>query len=394
MKILLSHRYFWPDTAPYGLILQSIGSGLVASGHTVNVFSSLPSYSSLNRAETSLSEQVLGMKVHRCYALSNERSHFIKRLLNMVFYCFGLFFHVLRLRPDVVTAGTFPPVIAAWTASLAARLVGARFIYHMQDIHPEVSYYSGGRLGRGIPARILRGLDNQTLRRASTIVTLSPDMQETLKARSLGPLPIQIINNLSLDVLGEAEAPPADLIKKPGIRRVIFAGNLGRFQNLPLLAEGIATRFEANPDLELFFLGEGVALKELKARWGDHPQVRFGPFLPFTQARNLIADADVGLASLAPDIYRVAYPSKILTYQGLGLRILALVEPNSHMARDLENASQGAAPSSPTPEAIGEALERVLSMPLHRGDPAKELAIKHAAWAALMKLPDELVTAF
>lgn len=393
MKILLTHRYFWPDTAPYALMLRSIGDKLASEGHDVYVFATKPSY----RAGTAVAparEQLGALNVRRSWVFQENRNSPLLRVLNVVLYCVALFVQVLRLRPDVVTVSTFPPVVAAWTASLAASLVGARFIYHIQDIHPEVSYYSGGHLGRAIPARILRGLDNQTLRRASTIVTLSPDMQKTLKARNLGPLPIQIINNLSLDVLGEAEAPPADLIKKPGIRRVIFAGNLGRFQNLLLLAEGIATKFEANPDLELFFLGEGVALKELKTRWGDHPQVRFGPFLPFPQARNLIADADVGLASLAPDIYRVAYPSKILTYQGLGLRVLALVEPNSHMARDLENASQGAAPSSSTPEAIGEALERVLSMPLPRGDPAKELAIKHAAWAALMKLPDKLVTAF
>ena len=383
MKILLTHRYFWPDTAPYALMLRSIGDNLASEGHNIYVFATKPSYR-VGTAVAPAREHLGGLNVRRSWVFQENRKSPLLRILNVVLYCVALFVQVIRLRPDVVTASTFPPVIAAWTASLAARLVGAKFIYHVQDIHPEVSYYSGGRLGRGIPARILRGLDNQTLRRASTIVTLSPDMQETLKARNLGPLPIQIINNLSLDVLGEAEAPPADLIKKPGIRRVIFAGNLGRFQNLPLLAEGIATRFETNPDLELLFLGEGVALKELKARWGDHPQVRFGPFLPFTQARTLIADADVGLTSLAPDIYRVAYPSKVITYLGLGLRVLALVEPDSRIARDLETTGKGAAPTDASPEAVGQALERVLAMPAYQCDPIKELVVNQGAWAALI----------
>lgn len=265
------------------------------------------------------------------------------------------------MRADVVTAGTFPPVIAAWCASLAAGLTGARFIYHVQDIHPEVSVYSGGNLGRGLPMRLLRWLDNQSLRRAHAIVTLSPDMAETLRARNLGDLPIHVINNPPLDA-EETVAPPAELQKPVGTVRVIFAGNLGRFQNLPLMADGVALCFDDHPELELMFLGDGVALPELKARWGDHPQVRFAPFLPFAQARGIIAGSDIGLVSLSRNLYRVAYPSKIATYLDLGLRILALVEPESQMARELEAKGCGAVPSSPEPKAITEALEKVRGM--------------------------------
>lgn len=362
MKILLTHKYFWPDSAPYGLILKRVGQELAAAGHDVSVFTSAPSYGRHDGSRSARRETVDGIAVVRCFAMSNERSHLIKRLANILIYCTAVFAHVVRMRPDVVTAGTFPPVIAAWSASLAARLVGARFIYHMQDIHPEVSYYSGGRLGRGAARWLLRWLDNHTLRRSHAIVTLSADMRDTLLNRGLGPLPIHVINNPSLDAGGAAEMPPPELRKPAGVRRVIFAGNLGRFQNLPKLAEGIATRFEAHPDLELMFLGEGVMLGPLKARWGEHPQVRFGPFLPFAQARVLMQEADIGIASLAPDIYRVAYPSKIATYLDLGLRVLALVEPESNMARELEASGQGGAPLSDDPEAIGAALDKLLAM--------------------------------
>ena len=74
-----------------------------------------------------------------------------------------------------------------------------KFIYHMQDIHPELSVYSGGRLGRGLAMRLMRWLDNQTLRRSAAIVVLSQDMADTLAERRLGPLPVYIINNFSLD---------------------------------------------------------------------------------------------------------------------------------------------------------------------------------------------------
>ncbi len=359
MKILLTHRFFWPDTSPYGVILRIMGDELAEAGHDVRVFSSRPSYGK-DVADAPHKQQLGKIKVRRIPTFMEHDRPLLIRIFNATIYCVWLFFHVLFSRADVVTACTFPPVLAAWCASLAARLSGARFIYHVQDIHPEVSYYSGGRLGHGLPMRALRWLDNQTLRRSSAIIVLSRDMAETLQARGLGDLPIHVINNPSLAVEADSVEPPAELLKPEGAVRLIFAGNLGRFQNLPLLAEGVALCFDEHPELELMFLGDGVALPELKARWGDHPQVRFAPFLPFAQARGIIADADIGLVSLTANIYRVAYPSKISTYRDLGLKILALVEPESEMARELARQNIGAVPNSNSAAAIGAALETLL----------------------------------
>ncbi|WP_147127706.1 glycosyltransferase family 4 protein [Shimia ponticola] len=395
MKLLFTHRFFWPDTPPYALMLREIAGHFAtpeAGPHEVHAFASQPSYRD-GGAGAPARETLDGIKVRRCFAFQGEKRNPVKRLANVVIYCLALMLHILRLRPDVVTASTFPPVAAGWCASLASRMVGARFIYHMQDIHPEVSVYSGGALGKGVLRRVLTWLDNQTLRRSAAIVTLSEDMADTLRARGLGPLPIHVINNFELtdfDASPDAAASvdPA-LLKAPGTTRVIFAGNLGRFQNLPALSAGIARCFDDHPDLELMFLGSGQAEAELKAAWGAHPQVRFAPFMPFAQAQSVIADADIGLVSLTPDIYRVAYPSKILTYAGLGLPVFALVEPESRLAQDLEAKGQGVVPQSPAPDDIAAALERFLSQ-RSAGAPTRIRADwtrtdAMAAWQTLLK---------
>ena len=382
MRVLLTHRYFVPDSSPYGMILRWIAKELAMEGHEVEVFTSLPSYGR-DQSKTPRREQMGDVAVRRIWVLSEASRNPFLRVVNVLIYCISLFFYTLRTRADVVSAGSFPPVLAAWSSSLAARLSGARFIYHIQDIHPELSQFSGDRLGRGLPRRLLRWLDNQTLRRSDTIVTLSEDMAETLRTRGLGPLPIMVINNPALETDGKSSAPPPELVKPAGTIRVIFAGNLGRFQNLPLLAEGVAQCFDAHPELELMFLGDGVALPELKARWGTHRQVRFAPFLPFAQARGLIAEADVGLVSLNPNIYKVAYPSKIATYQNLGLKILALVEPESQLARDLECRGEGAIPAGATPSAIAVALERLIAAPMRTPNSQRD-QWESASWGAIV----------
>lgn len=364
MKILFTHRYFWPDSPPYAAMLIELARAFAAAGHDVRVFAGMPSYRQGDANPVAAAETLDGIAVRRCRVLAGEKRHIVLRLLNVLLYCGGLFWHILRTRPDVVTASTFPPVIAGWTASLAARLAGARFVYHMQDVHPEVSAYSGGGMGRGLAYRLFRALDSQTMKRASAIVVLSDDMANTVRARGLKIVPVTVINNFSLTARNQAEqAPPPELVKPQGRRRAIFAGNLGRFQNLPALAEGIALLFADHPDLELLFLGDGEALDGLKARWGDHPQVRFGPFLPFAQAKVLIRDADAGLVSLAPDIYNVSFPSKVQTYVELGLPILALVEPHSALAREITTRGLGEVPASSAPQDIAAALSRLLTTP-------------------------------
>ena len=361
MRILLTHRYFWPDTAPYGVILRQLGDELAEAGHEVSVFTSNPSYGK-HRPNAPARERLGQLELRRIRVLPDYRHIPPVRVVNMLHYCVALFFHVLRSRADVVTAGTFPPVLAGWSASLAAKAIGARFIYHVQDIHPELSGLSRSRLMGGLAAHMLRWLDNQTLRRADTIVTLSEDMEDTLRARGIGDLPIAIINNPPLKA-DKSASPPPEFVKPEGRVRMIFAGNLGRFQNLELLTEGVSRCFEAHPELELVFLGDGVALDALQARWGEHPQVSFAPFMPFNQARAIMAGADIGLVSLTSGLYRVACPSKLSTYLDLGLTVLALVEPESRMAQMLEATGRGAVPALPEPEAIAAALERLLSRP-------------------------------
>lgn len=356
MKLLFTHRYYYPDTPPYASMLRMIARQFAKAGHDVHVFSSKISYRDVENSGNAND----GFPVKRCWVFRENRANIVTRVLNVFLYCGALFFTILRLRPDVVTASTFPPVVAGWSASLAAWIVGAKFIYHMQDIHPEISKYSGGKIGRGLPFRLLRWLDNQTLRRASAIVVLSGDMANTLRARAIGDLPVFVINNFLLDSFEHDVAAPSELQKTKGKFRVIFAGNLGKYQNLLLLADGIARCFKRHPELELFFLGDGAALSGLKGKWGNHPQVQFAPFLPFSQASGLIAAADVGLVSLAPDIYRAAYPSKMMTYIGLGTPVLALVEPKSNLAQEILEHRLGAVPSNATPEAIETALEELL----------------------------------
>ena len=365
MKILLTHRFFWPDSAPYARMLREIGDSLADAGHDVHILSGLPSYR--DDAGVAPATEVLGkINVRRIKVFEREKQSPPRRMANVFVYCVAIFWRVLSLRPDLVTASTFPPVIAAWTASLAARLVGADFVYHVQDIHPEISSFSGGKLGRGLAERLLRVLDNQTLRRSTAVVVLSGDMETTLRNRGIAGLSVETINNLPLVNTEPSNHSVSEYRKDKETVRAIFAGNIGRFQNLDTLVEGVSEALDANPGLELFFLGDGAALSDLKSKWGGHSQIRFAPFLPFEKAQMIIREADIGLVSLGNDIFRAAFPSKIQSYLHLGLPVFLFVEPESEMARTIIEEGLGYVPKEHTAAAITAEISRAISSPVSR----------------------------
>lgn len=360
MKILLTHRYYTPDTPPYALMLHAVARDLHKAGHDVQVFTTAPSYKTAAGIKAPARETLDGVKVHRIKAFS-ENSASPLRVLNALWYCARLFFKVLSVRPDAVQAATFPPVIAAWSAGLAAKLVGARFVYHMQDIHPEVSMLSKGVVKRRLSDRVFTWLDQGTLKRAASVVVLSQDMKDTLLRRGVDYADkIEIINNFQLEPTNAPATPPSVEPMSNGELNVIFAGNIGNFQGL----DAVIAAAQGTSDIDglhYWFLGEGAAKARLMEQAGAlvNRTVFFAPFRPAAEAAALIQKADLGLASLSPGIHNVSYPSKVLTYLGLGTPVFACIEAESELARTVTTERIGASAPPGDVEAIEKELRGV-----------------------------------
>ncbi len=351
LKILLSHRYFWPDTPPYASMLRTLAEGLAAAGHQVTVFTAQPSYRTSQAVRQPREERLGEVRVLRIPMLAERGRSVAVRLLNNAWYVSSLFAHVLAGGSyDVIVAASFPPVMAGRMASMAARLTRTPFVYHCQDLHPEVSRISG-MLGDGVLFRLLRALDRRTCRSAARVVVLSDDMKATLAARpGLDVSHVRIVNNfLPASFAAETARPQGQgcpervtVANEARAFHIVFAGNLGRFQGLEAVLD--AAHLLASEEEILFtFVGGGVAEAELRSRAGAllDRTVRFIPHQPQDKAQEIVRAADAALVTLRKDVYRVAYPSKTLTCLAMGTPLLAAVEPESELARMVEQEEVG-----------------------------------------------------
>lgn len=336
MQITIIYRYFAPDTAPFGLLLAEMIPALVAAGHDIEVIAGYPAYGEgVAALDPPKRETLFGADVRRM-SLPPVRKIPGGGFLDAMLFCLGAAWKVFRgPKRDVYWMGSTPPVIQPWLVGLAAKLRGGRIVYQIQDIHPEIGLHSG-KMKSGISSRLLAFFDNRALRRADRVTVLSADMADVIENRS-GVRPA-VLNNFAL---GLPETADETTPRRAGPIRFAYAGNIGQFQNLDAVVDAFA---DVPPDLaELHLLGDGKAkarlIETVRVRGLKH--VHFQDRCSAQEAFAFLRQQDVGVVSLEPGLYRLAYPTKLHSYFAAGLKVFALLEEESRLAQLIREHQAG-----------------------------------------------------
>jgi glycosyltransferase involved in cell wall biosynthesis len=365
-RVLLVHRYFWPDVPPYAQMLRFIGARLAADGSEVTVFSGPSSYNDAYAGPARpRREMVDGIDVRRVRLPADDKTNPLRRAASLVLFAVRLVLHVLRHRRryDLITVTTIPPVIMGVAARVVRRLTGIPYVYHCMDLYPEVAEIAGLARNRML-LRLARRLDTVTCRRAAAVVVLSQDMRATLLARGLDAANIVVCNNF--DIADEPARPPADVLPAdPDRFRITFAGNLGRFQGLEGVLDAARVVCAERPDVDLVLLGTGLLAGALRERAGTllDRQVHVLGHQPVAGAALALAHSQLAVVSLRPGMYRVAYPSKTMAGLAAGCRLLAVVEDESELAHLVRDEDLGTV----CPPGDVAALARGIRAELARG---------------------------
>lgn len=365
MKILLIHRYFWPDTPPYAIILRKIAKRLAAEGHDVTVLSTQPAYKPEFANEKLPSVEVVdGYGVIRLGLINTKiLPASFRSVLNMVFFCARTVVHGLCNRQyNLVMISTSPPVLAGMCARLIARISSGKLFYHCMDIHPEIGQLSG-EFSNPLVFRLLQSLDEATCKAAERVIVLSNDMRDAVMGRSeTSKVNVEVIQNFELnDKSSDLPTCPAEYKKEPGCFRLIFAGNIGRFQGLESIVEAFMNVGDEN--VELVFLGDGKLKVELQemvfAKKFD--RIRFFPHQPIEIANEIIRTADIGIVSLSEGVYQYAYPTKVISYLSVACPLLVVIESESDMVKFVQENQIGICVDSNRPDSLAKAILELMS---------------------------------
>ena len=360
MKILAIYRYYWPDTTPYARILRSILERLVDDGHQPVVVAGQPAYNDIKHAKQPRREMLDGVEVRRMSLLPERKWLAPLRTLNFLIFLSRAFIHACFNRYDIILASSNPPVVSGMALRLIGWVTKTPFIYHCQDLHPECARLVGKLTSERLNRKLAR-IDSKNCQYAARTVVLSEDMLQTIRDRGLSGDNVTIINNFVLDVPEQTAAKlpaPFDDASSSAFR-ILFAGNMGSFQGLDKIVKA-AQLLRSEPSIQFVFMGAGEQKEKLRQLAGVmvNRTVQFLPYQPMQTAFACMQRADLGIVSLIPGVYRVAFPSKTMMYLAAGCPVLAVIERHSVLAEQLVGGRLGWVPEETTPAAIATAIQR------------------------------------
>jgi glycosyltransferase involved in cell wall biosynthesis len=304
-------------------------------------------------------------------AAAATRSH-LDRLRRNIAYGRRLAREVARTKPDVVVSADTPLDSQAIVAR-ECRTRGVGFVYWLQDIHAPGTDRAWRRrlllIGAALATRYRR-LERRLLREADAVIAVSADFLPALDAWGVARAQVEVVENW---------APLADMPVRPrenawsathgldGKLVFLYSGTLDA-KHHPALLLALAHRMAERPDARVVVVSEGAGADWLAVQKAALPadNLLLIPFQPFERMPDVLAAADVLIATLEPEAGVYSVPSKVLTYLCAARPILAALPAENLAARILTRAAAGLVTAPEDEGAFCAAAERLAADPALR----------------------------
>jgi colanic acid biosynthesis glycosyl transferase WcaI len=274
---------------------------------------------------------------------------------------------IRQVQPDAVLSGNTPIDVQAELLWHCQKLQIA-FVHWIQDIYCLALKFF---LSRKLPllaepvATVFEFLDRWVACRSDHVVVIAPDFREVLCRWNVPEPSVTVIENWA--VLEEMPQLPREnnwsrsqeFERRPVL---LYSGTLG-MKHRPDLLYLLAERLK--DECTVVIITDGIG-QEFLEKMPPLKNLRILPFQPYEILPEVLASADVLLATLDIDAGKFAVPSKILTYMCAGRPIL-FAGPRENLSAAIIQRSGGGLVVDPNDcGAWVSAARRLVSEPLLR----------------------------
>lgn len=246
---------------------------------------------------------------------------------------------------------------------IALKALRCPVLFNVQDIFPYNLKLSGQLPLAKLSFGILCKLQNMAYQRSARIVTISDDMKQTLVDDGVRSEKINVVYNWSYadtPITLKTIAPEnrKDIMIGNGKFNVVYAGNIGKMQNVEVIAE--AARLVAkDPDIRFYIIGDGANKAQIAEMTQGLDNVEMLSMQPSKYAESIYAQASVNIIPLSKGGIYTALPSKTATCLRTEVPIIFCIDRDSHFSKLAAEYETVQVASCDDPE---ELVERILTL--------------------------------
>lgn len=348
-KVLIHSIVFSPDGVSTAYLYNDIALGLVENGFDVVVLTTTPHY---NLIESELVKQPVAKKLFGLYYQSDFKGiqvfHIplkkykstVKRLMSFVYWHILSLFIGFSIKKINFVLSPSPPLSIGFISLLIAKLKGAKSVYNVQEIYPDL-LINQGSLKSPIIINLLKLFEKFIYNYSAAVTTIDEVFYATISSRFSDTSKLRIIPNF---VDTELYKPLAQKLELPtifgddnGKIKILYAGNIGFFQDWePVL---FAAKELLNDNVEFWVIGEGVQKEYLETEVQNQnlSNVRIFPY----QSRELIPIinnyADIHFIAINQQMEQEGFPSKVYTIMACAKPIVVVTGENAPLYNFLKD---------------------------------------------------------
>ena len=328
-RVLIYSLVFSPDGVSTAYLYNDLALGFQKKGHEVCVLTTTPHFNLINESleKQPLKKRFLGLfyisdfngiKVYHI-PLKKHKSTLLRILSFVYWHKMSFFIGLFLKRPDVILTPS-PPITSGFLAILLAKIKGAKAIYNVQEIYPDL-LINLGYLKSTFLINVLKRLECFVYNSSNAVTTIDKHFYNTIKPRIKQESNLHIIPNFvdtDLYVTDSSTKLPAEFVGEPGFTNMLYAGNIGLAQEWDLVLE-LAQELEKQP-ITIWIIGEGVKKEYLKSQieMRQLPNIKLLPYQNrrFMPAINLFADFH--FIAMDKSMENQGFPSKVYTIMASG----------------------------------------------------------------------------
>ena len=341
MRILIATPILFDKSSPFNHLLRAILEGLTAKGHHLTRLVAVE-----NRQDTGYdlgleSSQISYIPVRRKRA---AHSNIISRYLMDSWTNFRMARKLRKLEGDVL----FEDVsYCSWLTVRAAKKRGMQVVAMLQDVWPDNAVQSGLIRENSCLYRFFEGFQRYVYGKADRIICISDDMKAFVASKGVPEEKIHVIYNWGYsDDVVEIPWQENEFVKKydlsPDIFYAVYAGNIGRMQNVELVVEA-AKLLCQRKDIQFLIIGDGARREAIEALVNENglENVTMLPMQPSSLAEHIYSAAGVNIIPLVPGGVKTAMPSKTGVVLSCGRPVIFAFGKDARFSATVEATGAG-----------------------------------------------------
>lgn len=313
MNIILHMGDPYPNEGPVTKRIRVFYDVLTQRGHHVTVMA--PKYG----GEQSIPDVVY------CPTIEMKKKTILMRMVNQLSFAVSSVFCSGKAGKADVVLTTSPPVLISQAGWLIAKMKGAKLVYDVRDIWPDVALEMGSFSEGSFFAKTFGWIRDFMLKHSDMVTAVSPGKVWKLKDHAPDAQVAFVTNGLDERFLDNEYHP--EIAEQYGLTEgfnCVYIGNLGWAQGLTQLMHLAERAREQELNARFVLFGSGVEEDSLKQYAAEHglDNVIFAGRLPNTQMYTVLKTAQLSFVSLVNENLKDSVPTKMFEALGVGCPVL------------------------------------------------------------------------